>query len=115
MVFISGDKRICDDAKKFNPGIETVATKEGVGGATVSINPDIACDLIKEGVVNGLKRIEGCKISIPEKFEVEINYREHKDAKHAAFYPGVEQVDSHTVKYTADSVKEFATTKMFIL
>lgn len=115
VVFISGDKRICDDAKKFNPGIETVATKEGVGGATVSINPDIACDLIKEGVVNGLKRIEGCKISIPEKFEVEINYREHKDAKHAAFYPGVEQVDSHTVKYTADSVKEFATTKMFIL
>lgn len=115
VVFLSGDKMLCDKAKEFNPGIETVAVKEGLGGATVSINPDLACEYIKEGVINGLKRIEACKIEIPEKFEVEINYKEHKEAKHASFYPGVAQVDSHTVKYTAGSVKEFATTRMFIL
>ncbi len=115
VVFVSGDEMLCDKAKEFNPGIETLAVKEGLGGATVSINPDLACDLIKEGVINGLKRIESCKIAIPEKFEVEINYKEHKEAKHASFYPGVSQVDSHTVKYTAGSVKEFATTRMFIL
>lgn len=115
VVFVSGDEMLCDKAKEFNPGIETLAVKEGLGGATVSINPDLACDLIKEGVINGLKRIESCKIAIPEKFEVEINYKEHKEAKHASFYPGVSQVDSHTVKYTAGTVKEFATTRMFIL
>lgn len=115
VVFVSGDKMLCDKAKEFNPGIETLDVKEGVGGATVSINPDLACELIKEGVINGLKRIEACKIAIPEKFEVEINYKEHKEAKHASFYPGVEQTDSHTVKYTAGTVKEFATTRMFIL
>lgn len=115
VVFVSGDEMLCDKAKEFNPGIETLAVKEGLGGATVSINPDLACDLIKEGVINGLKRIESCKIAIPEKFEVEINYKEHKEAKHASFYPGVSQVDSHTVRYTAGSVKEFAATRMFIL
>lgn len=115
VVFVSGDEMLCEKAKKFNPDIETVAVKEGLGGATISINPDLACDLIKEGVINGLKRIEVCKISIPEKFEVEINYKEHKEAKHASFYPGVSQIDSHTVKYTAKTVKEFATTRMFIL
>lgn len=115
VVFVSGDEMLCDKAKEFNPGIETLAVKEGLGGATVSINPDLACDLIKEGVINGLKRIESCKIAIPEKFEVEINYKEHKEAKHASFYPGVSQVDSHTVKYTVGTVKEFATTRMFIL
>ncbi len=115
VVFVSGDEMLCDKAKEFNPGIETLAVKEGLGGATVSINPDLACDLIKEGVINGLKRIESCKIAIPEKFEVEINYKEHKEAKHASFYPGASQVDSHTVKYTAGTVKEFATTRMFIL
>ncbi len=115
VVFISGDKMLCEKAKEFNPGIETLAVKEGVGGATVSINPELACELIKEGVINGLKRIESCKIAIPEKFDVEINYKEHKDAKHAAYFPGVEQVDSHTVRYTAGSVKEFSVTRMFIL
>lgn len=115
VVFLSGDKMLCERAKEFNPGIETVAVKEGVGGATVSINPDLACDLIKEGVKNGLKHISSCKIAIPDKFEVEINYREHTEAKRASFYPGVTQVDSHTVKYTAGSVKEFSAARMFIL
>lgn len=115
VVFVSGDKMLCDMAKKLNPNIETVAVKEGLGGATISINPELACDLIKEKVKNSLKHIEACKIQIPSKFEVEINYKEHKDAKHASFYPGVSQVNSHTVSYTADTVKEFATTRMFIL
>lgn len=115
VVFLSGDEMLCEKAKKFNPSIETVSVKEGIGGATVSINPELACELIREGVKNGLKRIEACKIVIPEKFEVEINYKEHKNAKHASFYPGVTQIDSHTVRYTAISVKEFAITRMFIL
>lgn len=115
VVFVSGDKMLCDKAKEFNPSIETVAVKEGLGGATASIHPDLACEFIKEGVINGLKRVESCKIAIPDKFEVEINYKEHKEAKHASFYPGVTQVDSHTVKYTATSVDEFAITRMFIL
>lgn len=115
VVFLSGDKMLCESSKHFNPGIETVAVKEGVGGATVSINPELACEMIKEGVKNGLKHISACKINIPDKFEVEINYKEHKDARHASFYPGVTQVNSHTVKYTAGTVREFATTRMFIL
>ncbi|WMJ77152.1 MULTISPECIES: M55 family metallopeptidase [unclassified Sedimentibacter] len=115
VVFLSGDKMLCEKAKEFNKSIETLAVKEGNGGAAISINPDLACDLIKEGVKNGLKRVGACKIEMPEKFEVEINYKEHKDAKHASFYPGVEQADSHTVKYTSDSIEEFAVTKMFIL
>jgi len=115
VVFLSGDKMLCEKAKQFNNGIETVAVKEGVGGATVSINPDYACDLIKEGVINALKHISECKISIPEKFEVEINYKEHKEAKRASYYPGVTLAGTHTVTYTAKDVKEFATTRMFIL
>lgn len=115
VVFVSGDQMLCEKVKELNSSIETVAVKEGIGGATISIHPDLACEYIKEGVINGLKRIEACKIDIPEKFDVEINYKEHKAAKHASFFPGVTQVDSHTVKYTATSVEEFAITRMFIL
>jgi D-amino peptidase len=115
VVFISGDKMLCEKSKQFNPSITTVAVKEGDGGATVSINPDYACDLIKEKVKEALKNINECKINIPNKFEVEINYKEHSDAKRASYFPGVTQIGSHTVKYTANNVKELTTTRMFIL
>jgi D-amino peptidase len=115
VVFLSGDRMLCDLAKDFNPSIETVAVKEGDGGATVSINPDYACELIKEGVKMGLKHLSSCMLKLPEKFEVEIGYKDHKDAKKASYFPGVVQTGPHTVSYTAYDVKEFARTRMFIL
>ncbi len=115
VVFLSGDKMLCEKAKQFNPHIETLAVKEGDGGATVSVNPDYACELIKEGVKNSLKKISACRITIPKKFEVEINYKEHKQAKKASYYPGVTQIGPYTVLFTAKDVNEFATTIMFIL
>lgn len=115
VVFISGDEMLCETAKKFNKGIETVAVKDGIGGATISINPELACELIKEGVKNSLKHISACKIEIPEKLEVEINYKEHARAKKASYFPGVTQIGPYTVKYTAKDIDEFSITRMFIL
>jgi len=115
VVFISGDKMLCETAKQFNKGIETLAVKEGVGGATININTDYACELIKQGVINSLKHIKTCKIDIPEKFEVEISYKNHKDAKYASYYPGVTKISPCQVQYTAKDINEFMTTRMFIL
>lgn len=115
VVFLSGDQMLCDTAKKFNPSIETLAVKEGRGGATVSIHPERACELIKEGVKKGLKHLEACKLNIPSEFNVEINYKEHKDAKRATFFPGVKRIDSHTSGYTAKNIDELKITRMFIM
>lgn len=115
VVFISGDKMICHEAKKFNPGIETVAVSEGVGGATVSINPDYACELIKEGVKKSLSNIPQCSIPIPESFDVEICYKDHKDAKKASYYPGAASVSPHVISFKANNVEELKTSRLFIL
>ena len=115
VVFLSGDKMLCETAKKFNKGIETVAVKEGIGGASISINPELSCELIKEGVKNALKHTSACKIDVPEKFEVEISYKEHTRAKRASYFPGVTQTGPYTVKYTANNINEFSATMMFIL
>ena len=114
VIFISGDKMLCEDAKKFNENITAVAVKEGDGGALISIQPDYACDLIKEGVKESLKNISKCKIDVPDKFEVEISYKEHMDAKRASYYPGVTQISSHAVQYIAKNVKDLIVTRMFI-
>ncbi len=115
VVFLSGDKMLCENVKKFNPEIEVTAVKEGIGNATKSINPQLSCELIKDGVIKGLKKLNKCKIQIPEKFEVEINYKQHYLARKASYYPGVTQIAPYTIKYTAESPFELMTTRMFIL
>lgn len=115
VVFLSGDKELCNQAKELVPNLETVAVKECEGGATFNINSELACRNIKEGVEKGLLNIEKCKIESPKEFHVEIRYVEHKDAHRASYYPGVSKVDGYTIEYTAKNIFELMTTRMFIL
>ena len=63
----------------------------------------------------GLQKIEECKISEPETYEVEISFKECINAYRGSFYPGVEQLDARTVRYTAPDAFEMMRTRMFIL
>lgn len=114
-VFLSGDVQLCEHAKELVPAIETVGVKYGVGNATFNMSAGKACCLIEKGVEAGLKKLAECKIEEPETYEVEINFKEPVKAYRAAFYPGVEQVDAKTVRYTAKNAHEMMTTRMFIL
>lgn len=115
VVFLSGDKMLCEQSKKLIPNIETVAVKEGIGGATFNMNPEYACECIKDGVKIGLKKIEECKLDSPKEFNLEIRFREHKDANRAKYYPGVNLLDQYSIEYMAKDIQEMMTTKMFIL
>lgn len=115
VVFLSGDKMLCDKSKDLVSHIETVAVKSGWGGATINIHPEDACDFIREGVKKGLKKIEDCKIRSPKKLKLEIRFREHKDANRAKYYPGVKLIDDHTIEYIAKDIQDLMTVKMFVL
>lgn len=114
-VFISGDQGICDHARSHVPGITTVAVKEGVGNATVNITPEEACERIRAGAKEGILRRKECMFQLPETLTMEIRFKNHYRAKHAAYYPGVVQIDPYTVQYTGKTVKEVSTCRMFIL
>lgn len=115
VVFISGDEGICEHAKAAIPAIETVGVKYGIGEATFSMAPAKAVALIKEGVKEGLKKLDQCHIEVPETLTFEANFKEHPHAHRSSFYPGAELVDEKTVRYTAKTVREMMTARMFIL
>lgn len=115
VVFVSGDQQLCDHARELVPAIGTVGVKGGVGSATFNMSASRACQLIEEGVAAALANISACVIPEPEQYEVEINFKENVKAYRASFYPGVEQVDAKTVRYTAKDAQEMMTTRMFIL
>ncbi len=112
-MFLSGDKGICEDAQRLYPSIETVAVKEGIGNATWNIHPEEAIARIENGVRNALSAKHQPN-PLAEAYHMEINFKAHQKARHAAWYPGAKLLDSHTVEITAKTPEELAIARMFM-
>lgn len=115
VVFLSGDEQLCSHAKELIPEIETVGVKSGEGNMTINMNPENACALIREGVRRGLEKTEVCKLTPPESFELEINFKDCVKAHRGSFYPGAEKVSPTTVRFVGKDIQEMMTARMFIL
>jgi D-amino peptidase len=116
VVFLSGDKGLCESAKCLNENIVTVAVKEGKGNSTVNIHPDLALELIEEGVKKALTQDRSkCIIELPNEFNVEIRYRNHKDAYKSSHYPGVNKLDENTIEYISNDYMDVLRMMNFLI
>lgn len=102
VVFLSGDKALCSFAEEMIPGIVTVPVNEGIGGAVVSMHPDLAVKAIKDGAKRGLKNAANCMVSMPEFFEMTVRFQAHKTAYSRSFYPGATLENENEVSYSSD-------------
>jgi D-amino peptidase len=91
-IFASGDQRLCEEVKAFEPHIETVATSYGHGSSTVSIHPELACERIREGMQRACTRDKTQLAALLHRpqgpFVVEVTYNRAVDAYKNSFYPG---------------------------
>ncbi len=116
VVFVSGDKGLCDEVKKVNKNISTLAVKEGIGNSTISIHNDLATQLTKEKIAQALKGdLSLCKINVPDTFEVEISYSSHVKAYKASFYPGMEKISPNKVLFKTKDFFEVLRMILFVV
>ncbi len=107
LVFVSGDKGLCDEVTGVNPAIGTVAVKQGVGNSTINIHPELATARIRQGVANALQGdLSKCHLPLPDHFMVEIQYKDHTKAYTNSFYPGAELKDPKTIRFENDQFFE---------
>ncbi len=101
IAFISGDKGICDMAAELIPGIVTVPVQEGFGGATVSVSPQKAVEMILEGSKKAVKDgyYKNCNVKMPQSFEIGVSYESRVEAYRNSFYPGVIQVAPKKIRF----------------
>ena len=100
---LTGDKGLCDWMKARCPGTTVIPVSEGVGAGSVSIHPALAVSHIREGVEKAFSaKREECMFPLPERFVVEISFKEHFKAAGAKWYPGCEQTGARTVRFEAD-------------
>ncbi|RKD29528.1 M55 family metallopeptidase [Thermohalobacter berrensis] len=116
VVFISGDKAICKEAKEINSNIKTVAVKEGKGNSTINISPNLSIKLIKEEVKKALEdKSQFSKIKLPKDFKVEISYKNHTKAFKASYYPGMKQISDTNIVYNSDSFDDVLRMLLFVI
>jgi len=100
VVFVSGDKGLCEEVGDLNPHIGTVAVKEGVGNSTISIHPELGVAHIRAGMAAALKSdLSKSHITLPDHFSVDIQFKEHHKAHTYSFYPGAKLKDPLTVHF----------------
>ena len=116
VIFVSGDKGICEDVKAFNEHISTLAVSEGIGASTISISPQRACQKIRTAVEKALKKdFSPCRITLPENFAIEIKFKDPVSAYKASFYPGMKTGISQAVVFETHDYFEVMRMLLFVI
>ncbi len=114
VVLVTGDASLCKDVTEFNTNIATVAVNEGAGGSVISIHPSLAIRRIEDAARDALSGDLGrYKMDLPEKFTVELSYRDYKRAYRASFYPGVELIEPQVTRFESNDYYEVLRMLMF--
>jgi len=116
VVFLSGDKAICEEVKAFNPLIQTAIVTEGIGNSTLSLQPSVSVELIRNTVAKALKE-DRTKflMELPDSFHIELSFKEHIHAYKASFFPGASRKDANTVCFNTQKYAEVLTFLIFVI
>lgn len=115
--FLSGDEALCESARRMIPDIATVPVNRGDGNSATSLHPALAVRRIEETLRGQLESgaYRRCIVPMPAKFEIVIRYKEHRTAYRASFYPGVEQTEEKTIRFTCVDYRDAMCLFQFVL
>lgn len=104
--FLSGDRAVVEETRKFLPRLEAVVVKENIGNyAAVNLHPDVAGKMIREAARKAVERgklgeFQPYPPAHPANVAIEFCCAGWADA--LALIPGVERTGGREVSYTGD-------------
>jgi D-amino peptidase len=100
VALVTGDRLLCDRVLAFAPGAQTVAVHEGLGAATLAMHPARAVARIRQAASEALRgSLDRCRLALPDRFEVTMEFKEHAKAYRGSFYPGASQAGPRSVAF----------------
>ena len=110
LIFLSGDLDACIETEDLISGVTTVAVKQGLGrGSAISLSALESRRLIRDGISRAIEkqRIDPIPALVwPGPFVLEKRYFHTDVVDEIASQPGVERVDSQTVRWHSDNIAE---------
>lgn len=109
VVFIAGDKAVCDQAKEIlGERIVTVAVKEGIGRRAAKSMPlKKAHETIRQQVKVALEKRKEAKVyKLNAPYRFELSYFRSSQAEMPANVPGVKRANAKTIQFEANDFIE---------
>lgn len=116
VVMVSGDDAIVEETRSIVGDVEGAVVKwsHGFHSAT-TVTPERAYRLIGEATGAALGRLEDFEPWVVETpVELEVSFKNYLQTQVLAYLPGVELVDSHTIRYLAPDMVEVSRFLQFI-
>ena len=107
VVFVAGDRAICNQVNKLFEKIETVAVKEGMGNAALCLHPSVVQEKIRQGVEKSLKELKSYKpYKMQSPYTLDLRLFKEQLVNDAAQFPGVKRTGDWSVSYTAEDLMD---------
>jgi D-amino peptidase len=105
VVFVAGDKAVCDQAKAILGNVETVAVKEGIGGAALNLHPEVAREQIRAGVEKALRNLGNYRpYKLTPPYTLVLTLKTEQATYRGALYPGAKRTGEWELTYVGDDV-----------
>ena len=116
VVLLSGDEEICAEAQACCPEITVVPVLRGRGASTESLHPEVARQNLEAGVRAALEgEPSRCALQLPERFAVELRYKDARKAYRKSWYPGARLETPTSIAFEADQILDVMRLVMFAI
>ena len=103
VVFVAGDKPVCEQAMGLLGNVETVAVKEGIGAAALSLHPEVAHARIRSGVERALRNLQQYEpFTMNAPYTLTRRLKNEQSAYNGSFCPGAQRTGDWELTYTSD-------------
>ncbi|MCP4709317.1 MAG: M55 family metallopeptidase [Planctomycetes bacterium] len=107
VVFLAGDRAICEQAKGLFGTVETGMVKEGIGTANLNLHPLVAGRMINQGVKKALKNLEDYKpYKLEAPYTLELKLKQADLVDKGLAYSGATKKDDFTLVYKSVDMME---------
>ena len=107
VAFVAGDKALCQQAGELFGSVETVAVKEGIGGAALNLHPEVSREKIREGVTRALRNLGSFKpYKLEAPYTMVLKLKEETTVYIGALFPGAERTGDWEITFRSDDLME---------
>lgn len=116
VVMISGDDAVIEEVRSLIGNIEGAETKKYLGfHAANTLTPEASYELIRQKVAVALGRLQDFKPYVLETpITLEVGFKHYRPVEVLEYLKGVTRIDSHSIRYRADTMLEVSDFVNFI-
>ena len=105
VVFVAGDDPLCQQVKKLFGEVETVAVKEGIGGAAFNLHPEVSRARIRVGVEHALRRLDQYEpYRLDPPYTLVLKLKDEVTVHKGSYFPGAKRTGDWELTFKSSEI-----------